>query len=146
MVYAILLLLVKTILCSAWPTTHALVINSKRCRKSFHNFTKRSYTPIITRSIWKAVVILPRRKKQLFRQWRSTELYKTSSQSQLEDLTHSTCDINSMLWLYILIIIKEIFLFDQMFTGTVKLAQIDDYINPGQNCIQPKIMKQDLQP
>ena len=33
-----------------------------------------------------------------------------------------------------------------MFTGTVKLAQIDDYINPGQNCIQPKIMKQDLQP
>jgi len=33
-----------------------------------------------------------------------------------------------------------------MFTGTVKLAQIDDYINPGQNCIQPKIMKEDLKP
>jgi len=29
-----------------------------------------------------------------------------------------------------------------MFTGIVKLAQIDDYINPSQNCIQPKIMKE----
>lgn len=28
-----------------------------------------------------------------------------------------------------------------MFTGVVKLAQIDDYISPSQNCIQPKIMK-----
>lgn len=28
-----------------------------------------------------------------------------------------------------------------MFTGIVKLAQIDDYISPSQNCIQPKIMK-----
>lgn len=28
-----------------------------------------------------------------------------------------------------------------MFTGIVKLAQVDDYINPGQSCIQPKIMK-----
>lgn len=28
-----------------------------------------------------------------------------------------------------------------MFTGIVKLAQIDDYITPAQNCIQPKIMK-----
>ena len=33
-----------------------------------------------------------------------------------------------------------------MFTGIVKLAQVDDYISPGQNCIQPKIMKQDKQP
>jgi iron only hydrogenase large subunit-like protein len=33
-----------------------------------------------------------------------------------------------------------------MFTGTVKLAQIDDYINPGQNCIQPKIMQKDKEP
>jgi iron only hydrogenase large subunit-like protein len=33
-----------------------------------------------------------------------------------------------------------------MFTGTVKLAQIDDYISPGQNCIQPKIMKEGVQP
>ena len=30
-----------------------------------------------------------------------------------------------------------------MFTGTVKLAQIDDYIAPSQNCIQPKIIKND---
>jgi hypothetical protein len=30
-----------------------------------------------------------------------------------------------------------------MFTGVVKLAQIDDYIAPSQNCIQPKIMKID---
>jgi iron only hydrogenase large subunit-like protein len=30
-----------------------------------------------------------------------------------------------------------------MFTGVIKLAQIDDYIAPSQNCIQPKIMKQD---
>ena len=29
-----------------------------------------------------------------------------------------------------------------MFTGIVKLAQVDDYINPGQSCIQPKIMKE----
>lgn len=28
-----------------------------------------------------------------------------------------------------------------MFTGVIKLAQIDDYINPSQSCIQPKIMK-----
>jgi len=28
-----------------------------------------------------------------------------------------------------------------MFTGVVKLAQIDDYISPSQSCIQPKIMK-----
>jgi hypothetical protein len=28
-----------------------------------------------------------------------------------------------------------------MFTGIVKLAQVDDYITPSQNCIQPKIMK-----
>lgn len=27
-----------------------------------------------------------------------------------------------------------------MFTGAIKLAQIDDYISPGQSCIQPKIM------
>ena len=33
-----------------------------------------------------------------------------------------------------------------MFTGVVKLAQIDDYISPSQNCIQPKIMKKDLVP
>lgn len=31
-----------------------------------------------------------------------------------------------------------------MFTGTVKLAQIDDYISPSQSCIQPKIMKPDF--
>lgn len=30
-----------------------------------------------------------------------------------------------------------------MFTGVVKLAQIDDYISPSQSCIQPKIMKND---
>lgn len=30
-----------------------------------------------------------------------------------------------------------------MLTGIVKLAQIDDYIAPSQNCIQPKIMKKD---
>lgn len=30
-----------------------------------------------------------------------------------------------------------------MFTGVIKLAQIDDYIAPSQNCIQPKIMKKD---
>lgn len=28
-----------------------------------------------------------------------------------------------------------------MFTGIVKLAQIDDYISPSQSCIQPKILK-----
>ena len=28
-----------------------------------------------------------------------------------------------------------------MFTGIVKLAQVDDYITPSQSCIQPKIMK-----
>ena len=28
-----------------------------------------------------------------------------------------------------------------MFTGVVKLAQIDDYISPSQNCVQPQIMK-----
>lgn len=31
----------------------------------------------------------------------------------------------------------------RMFTGVVKLAQIDDYIAPSQSCIQPKIMKKD---
>lgn len=31
-----------------------------------------------------------------------------------------------------------------MFTGVIKLAQIDDYIAPSQNCIQPKIMKKDV--
>lgn len=31
-----------------------------------------------------------------------------------------------------------------MLTGIVKLAQIDDYISPSQNCIQPKIMKKDV--
>ena len=40
---------------------------------------------------------------------------------------------------------KELYI-KLMFTGTVKLAQIDDYINPGQNCIQPKIMKEDIKP
>lgn len=30
-----------------------------------------------------------------------------------------------------------------MFTGIIKLAQIDDYIAPSQSCIQPKIMKKD---
>ncbi len=30
-----------------------------------------------------------------------------------------------------------------MLTGVVKLANIDDYISPAQNCIQPKIMKPD---
>ena len=29
-----------------------------------------------------------------------------------------------------------------MFTGIIKLAQIDDYIAPSQSCIQPKIMKE----
>lgn len=33
-----------------------------------------------------------------------------------------------------------------MFTGIVKLAQIDDYILPSQNCIQPKIMKEANKP
>lgn len=31
-----------------------------------------------------------------------------------------------------------------MLTGVIKLAQIDDYIAPSQNCIQPKIMKKDV--
>lgn len=30
-----------------------------------------------------------------------------------------------------------------MFTGIIKLAQIDDYISPSQSCVQPKIMKPD---
>lgn len=30
-----------------------------------------------------------------------------------------------------------------MFTGVIKLTNIDDYISPSQSCIQPKIMKKD---
>jgi iron only hydrogenase large subunit-like protein len=30
-----------------------------------------------------------------------------------------------------------------MFTGIIKLAQIDDYITPSQKCTQPKILTQD---
>lgn len=40
----------------------------------------------------------------------------------------------------------EYYLYLSMFTGIVKLAQVDDYISPGQDCIQPKIMKQAKQP
>lgn len=40
------------------------------------------------------------------------------------------------------IILSEISLYLVMFTGIVKLAQVDDYISPSQSCIQPKIMKE----